>query len=272
VSDFHYNVDIDIAESQQVCLKREGRERCADIRTRGKALLRKPDSFWDVGAFRTARKSQKELKWSHQVALRIENKEIDTVVFVRSSVESDNTENRRCLSGFGNINERLLKTCSCSILGVFDCELERVVTVFGCQCLASRANKRREREVRVCRRKRGWKKGPVWEGEVAWAGCRHVMIMAAQPCVHWCARRSEKGTVTLVPGCHVIRLFILLGTPMKVKKKRGQGQRHNQPEKDSPLRRMTVCVHGIGESRCASASMRKNTLRYCVIAPKNRFS
>lgn len=64
VSGFHYDVDVDIAESQEVllssrgCLRGEGLERCADIGTRGEALLRTPDSFCDVGAFRTARKHQ----------------------------------------------------------------------------------------------------------------------------------------------------------------------------------------------------------------------
>ena len=56
---------------------REGRERRAIIRTRGKALPRKPYSFWGVGAFRAAGKVGKPLKWLHQVPLRKENEEID---------------------------------------------------------------------------------------------------------------------------------------------------------------------------------------------------
>jgi len=43
-------------------------------------VVEKTRFFWDVGALRTARKP---LKWSHQVVFRRENKDIDTVVFIR---------------------------------------------------------------------------------------------------------------------------------------------------------------------------------------------
>jgi hypothetical protein len=72
------------------------------------------------------------------------------------------------------MNVRLLKTCSCSISGVFDSELE--IMVFGCR--SSLANKRRE--VRVCRRKRGWERACGEEVRAAQAGC--YRLMAAQPC------------------------------------------------------------------------------------------
>jgi hypothetical protein len=40
-------------------------------------------------------------------------------------------------------------------------------------------------------------------------------------------------------------VFILLGAPTGVETKRGQAQQHNQPGKESPLRRMVRCERGI---------------------------
>jgi hypothetical protein len=72
------------------------------------------------------------------------------------------------------MNGRLLKTCNCSISGVLDSELERIIF----ECRSSLANKRRE--VRVCRRKRGWERACGKEVRAAQAGC--YRLMAAQPC------------------------------------------------------------------------------------------
>ena len=59
----HDNVDVGIAESTSAFVvskvpkaRREGRERCADIRTPSEVLLSKSDSVWDVGAFRTRKR------------------------------------------------------------------------------------------------------------------------------------------------------------------------------------------------------------------------
>jgi hypothetical protein len=56
------------------------------MRPSDKSLLRRLDSFWDAGAFRTARNHQKAFKMvtSSRVQKR-ENEEIqvDTVVFIR---------------------------------------------------------------------------------------------------------------------------------------------------------------------------------------------